>query len=65
MFRLTIDVGSLLKFIPFMEGDVNPATKVIGNHNKFWEELIAYFPLVRHGQKRKQKIGGDTAQTAR
>jgi hypothetical protein len=25
-------------------------------NNKFWEELIAYFPLIRHGPHRKQKI---------
>jgi hypothetical protein len=26
----------------------------------FWEEIIAYFPLIRHGPHRKQKIGGYT-----
>jgi hypothetical protein len=27
----------------------------------FWEELIAYFPLIRHGPHRKRKIkGGQT-----
>jgi hypothetical protein len=24
----------------------------------FWEELIAYFPLILHGQHRKRKING-------
>jgi hypothetical protein len=24
------------------------------NNNKFWEELIAYFPLIRHGPHRKR-----------
>jgi hypothetical protein len=24
-------------------------------NNKFWEELIAYFPLIRHGPHRKRK----------
>jgi hypothetical protein len=23
--------------------------------NKFWEELITYFPLIRHGQQRKRR----------
>jgi hypothetical protein len=34
-------------------------------HKKFWEELIAYFPLIRHGPHRKPScclatIGGYT-----
>jgi hypothetical protein len=27
---------------------------------KFWEELIAYFPLIRHGPQRKLKKFGGT-----
>jgi hypothetical protein len=31
-------------------------------YKKFWEELTAYFPLIRHGPHRKRKIlGGHTA----
>jgi hypothetical protein len=26
------------------------------NNSKFWEDLIAYFPLIQHGSHRKQKI---------
>jgi hypothetical protein len=39
----------------------------INIYNKmFLEELIAYFPLVRHGPHRKQKTGGyKVTQTAR
>jgi hypothetical protein len=25
------------------------------NNEKFWEELVAYFPLIRHGPHRKRK----------
>jgi hypothetical protein len=25
-------------------------------NKKFWEELIAYFPLIRHGQHRKRRL---------
>jgi hypothetical protein len=28
------------------------------NNRKFWEELIAYFPLILHGPHRKLKIRG-------
>jgi hypothetical protein len=28
----------------------------IHNNKKFWEELIAYFPLIRHGPHRKQRV---------
>jgi hypothetical protein len=28
------------------------------NNNKFWEELIAYLPLIRHAPQMKRKIGG-------
>jgi hypothetical protein len=27
-------------------------------NKKFWEELIAYFPLIRHGPHRKRKKSG-------
>jgi hypothetical protein len=34
--------------------------KATGNkNNKFGEELLAYFPLVRNEQHRKQKINGE------
>jgi hypothetical protein len=26
------------------------------NYKKFWEELIAYFPLIRHGPHRKRRL---------
>jgi hypothetical protein len=29
-------------------------------NKKFWEELIAYFPLIRHGSHSKGKNKGDT-----
>jgi hypothetical protein len=33
---------------------------------KFWEELIAYFPLIRHGPHRKPKnYGGGHIDTKR
>jgi hypothetical protein len=32
---------------------------------KFWEELIAYFPLKRHGPHRKRKIGAIHWHTSR
>jgi hypothetical protein len=32
-------------------------------NKKFWEELIAYFFLTRHGQHRKRKFRGGTPQT--
>jgi hypothetical protein len=36
------------------------------DNKKFWEELIAYIPLIRRGPHRKQKIGGYTdTQTER
>jgi hypothetical protein len=25
-------------------------------HEKFWEELIAYFPSIRHGPHRKRRV---------
>jgi hypothetical protein len=28
------------------------------SNKKFWEELIDYVPLIRHGQHRKRKIMG-------
>jgi hypothetical protein len=28
----------------------------MSQNKKFWEELIAYFPLIRHGQHRKQCV---------
>jgi hypothetical protein len=28
------------------------------NNKKFWEELIAYFPLIRHGLHRKRQNEG-------
>jgi hypothetical protein len=37
-------------------------------NKKFWEELIAYFPLIRHGPHRKRKTWRYTrtdTQTAR
>jgi hypothetical protein len=34
------------------------------NNKKFWEDLIAHFPLIQHGSHKKQKIRRDT-QTAR
>jgi hypothetical protein len=29
-------------------------------NKKFWEELIVYFPLIRNGPHRKQKVVGET-----
>jgi hypothetical protein len=31
-------------------------------HNNFWEELIAYFPLIRHGSHGKPKNCGSCRQ---
>jgi hypothetical protein len=38
-----------------------------GYHKKFWEELIAYFTLIRHAPPRKQKknYGGIHKQAER
>jgi hypothetical protein len=33
------------------------------NNKKFWEELIAHFPFIRHGPHRKQKIKEETQTT--
>jgi hypothetical protein len=44
-----------------MKGNVNPAKNLIGNDNKkFWKELIADLPLIRHGVHRKRKKEGYT-----
>jgi hypothetical protein len=29
-------------------------------YNKFWEELMAYFPFISHGPHKKRKIMVDT-----
>jgi hypothetical protein len=31
---------------------------IAGNNKKIWEELIAYFSLIRYGLHRKRKHGG-------
>jgi hypothetical protein len=31
-------------------------------NNKFWEELITYFPFLRHGAHRRQKNYGEARQ---
>jgi hypothetical protein len=31
--------------------------RATSNNKKFWEEPVAYFPLIRHGPHRKQKRG--------
>jgi hypothetical protein len=35
-------------------GNIEMKDKLINKHKKFWEELIAYFPLIRHGPHRKR-----------
>jgi hypothetical protein len=34
----------------------NMTTRRLQGNKKFWEELIAYFPLIRHGQHRKPRL---------
>jgi hypothetical protein len=37
-------------------GDLDADGRIISYYNKFWGELIAYFPLIRQGQHRKRGI---------
>jgi hypothetical protein len=38
---------------------------MINKFKKFWEELIAYFPLIRHDSIENKKIVGEGAHTTK
>jgi hypothetical protein len=54
--HLSSGSGTMGQLVTDVPSGLSPIPLNLKKYKKFWEELIAFFPLIRHGPHRKRRL---------